>query len=134
MSLSVFTNSKIISLDDSNQDIFMNYVLTPDENNQIQAVQTYAEIMMTRAIALPLQPGIDDVTKKMILAALADLEVGDRFLCNRAVIDDVSSPEAKYYLRIVGFMNDGQNCTPEEAQEKARNSEKEFDVVTMPGT
>ncbi len=134
MSLSVFTNSQIISLDDSNQDIFMNFILTPDENNQIQGVQTYAEIMMTRAIALPLQPGIDEVTKKMILAALADLETGDRFLCNRAVIDDVEGAEAKYYLRIVGLMNDGKGRTAEQAQYEARNVEKEFDIVTMPGT
>jgi len=134
MALSVFTNSHIMSLDDSNEDLFMNYILTPDENNQIQAVQTYVESMLQRAIALPLQPGIDEVTKKMILAGLADLNVGDRFLCNRAVIDDISSREAKYYLSIVSFMNDGQNCTPSEAQDKARNSEKEYDIVTIPGT
>ena len=134
MALSVFTNSQIISLDDSSQDIFMNYILTPDANNQIQAVQTYAGIMMTKAIALRLQPGIDEVTKKMILAALADLKPGDRFLCNRAVIKDIDSPEAKYYLRIVGLMNDGKNRTPQQAQNEARDVEKEFDIVTMPGT
>ncbi len=134
MSLSVFTNSGIISLTDENQDAFMSRVLTPDANNQIQGVQTFIPQMLSRAMALSLTNGIDEATKKMILAAFADLKAGDRFLCNPAVIADIESAEAKYYLRLVGLMNDGTNKTPNEAQELARNVESDFDVVTMPGT
>lgn len=134
MALSVFTNQNVISLDESNEDIFMNVILTPDEDLQLQGVQTFEEAMMRRAIALPLQPGIDEVTKKMILAGLADLKVGDRFLCNRAVIEDVESPEAKYYLRIVTLMNDGTQRTPEQAQYEARQRDSRFDFITRPGS
>ena len=130
MTLSVFTNTQIISLIDGAADMFMNYVLTPDESRQIQAVQTYEEAMMTKAINLPLTNGIDEVNKKMILAGLADLEVGDRFLCNAAEITDLESPEAKYYLRLVGNLNNGQNLTPEQAQVKTRVEDKEFTIMS----
>lgn len=130
MTLSVFTNTQIISLKDSAADMFMNYVLTPDESRQIQAVQTYEEEMMTKAINLPLANGIDEVNKKMILAGLADLEVGDRFLCNAAEITDLESPEAAYYLRLVGNLNNGQNLTPEQAQVKTRVEDKEFTIMS----
>ena len=130
MTLSVFTNTQIISLKDDAANMFMNYILTPDENRQIQAVQTYEEVMMTRAINLPLTNGIDEVNKKMILAGLADLEVGDRFLCNAAEITDMESPEAKYYLRLVGNLNNGQNLTPEQAQVKTRVEDKEFTIMS----
>ncbi len=130
MTLSVFTNTQIISLKDGAADMFMNYILTPDESRQVQAVQTYEEAMMTSAINLPLRNGIDEVNKKMILAGLADLKVGDRFLCNAAEITDLESPEAKYYLRLVGNLNNGQNLTPEQAQVKTRVEEKEFTVMS----
>ncbi len=130
MTLSVFTNTQIISLEDGAADMFMNYILTPDESRQIQAVQTYEEEMMTRAIKLPLTNGIDEVNKKMILAGLADLEAGDRFLCNGANITDIESAEAKYYLRLVGNLNNGQNLTPEQAQVKARLDDKEFTIMS----
>jgi hypothetical protein len=130
MTLSVFTNTQIISLEDGAADMFMNYILTPDESRQVQAVQTYDETMMTRAINLPLTNGIDEVNKKMILAGLADLQPGDRFLCNGANITDLESPEAKYYLRLVGNLNNGQNLTPEQAQVKARLDDKEFTIMS----
>jgi len=130
MTLSVFTNTQIISLEDGAADMFMNYILTPDESRQIQAVQTYEEEMMTRAINLPLTNGIDEVNKKMILAGLADLQAGDRFLCNGANITDLESAEAKYYLRLVGNLNNGQNLTPEQAQVKARLDDKEFTIMS----
>lgn len=130
MTLSVFTNTQIISLEDGAADMFMNYILTPDESRQVQAVQTYDETMMTRAINLPLTNGIDEVNKKMILAGLADLQAGDRFLCNGANITDLEAPEAKYYLRLVGNLNNGQNLTPEQAQVKARLDDKEFTIMS----
>ena len=130
MTLSVFTNTQIISLEDGAADMFMNYVLIPDESRQVQAVQTYDETMMTRAINLSLTNGIDEVNKKMILAGLADLQAGDRFLCNGANITDLESAEAKYYLRLVGNLNNGQNLTPEQAQVKARLDDKEFTIMS----
>ena len=130
MTLSVFTNTQIISLEDGAADMFMNYILTPDESRQVQAVQTYEEEMLTRAINLPLTNGIDEVNKKMILAGLADLQAGDRFLCNGANITDLESPEAKYYLRLVGNLNNGQNLTPEQAQVKARIEDVEYTVMS----
>lgn len=130
MTLSVFTNTQIISLEDGAADMFMNYILTPDESRQIQAVQTYEEAMMTRAINLPLTNGIDEVNKKMILSGLADLEAGERFLCNAAKITDLESAEAKYYLRLVGHLNDGNELTPEQAQTKARIEDREFTIMS----
>lgn len=130
MTLSVFTNTQIISLEDDAANMFMNYILTPDESHQIQAVQTYEEAMMTRAIGLPLQNGINEINKKMILGGLADLKVGDRFLCNAAKITDLESPEAKYYLRLVGNLNNGQGLTPEQAQVKTRIEDKEFTIMS----
>lgn len=131
MSLSVFTNSQLISLDNHAKDLFMNFVLTPNEKNQIAGVQTYEEAMMHRAIALPIQNGFDEVTKKMVLGGLADLKVGDRFLCNAAVIDDMKSPMATYYFQIVSYMNDGQELTAEQAQAKARYENKDFTFETL---
>ena len=131
MSLSVFTNSQLISLDNHAKDLFMNFVLTPNENNQIAGVQTYEEAMMNRAIALPIQKGLDEVTKKMILGGLADLKVGDRFLCNASVIDDLQSPMATYYFQIVKYMNDGHNLTAEQAQAKARYENSDFNFQTI---
>ena len=132
MSLSVFTNSQLISLDNHAKDLFMNFVLTPNEKNQIEGVQTYEEGMMNRAIALPIQNGLDEVTKKMILGGLADLKVGDRFLCNGATIDDMKSPMASYYFQIVSYMNDGEGLSAEMAQAKARYENKEFTFETLP--
>ncbi|PHR59037.1 MAG: hypothetical protein COA44_02495 [Arcobacter sp.] len=130
MTLSVFTNTQIISLEDGAADMFTNYILSPDESRQVQAVQTYEEKMMTKAINLTLTNGIDEVKKKMILAGLADLEVGDRFLCNGAKITDLDSPEAKYYLRLVGNLNNGQDLTPEQAQVKTRLEDEEYTVMS----
>lgn len=130
MTLSIFTNTQIISLEDGSADMFMNYILTPDEAKQVQAVQTYEAVMMARAINLPLSNGIDEVKKKMILSGLADLQVGDRFLCNGANITDMESAEAKYYLRLVGNMNNGQDLTPEQAQVRARLEDKEFTIMS----
>lgn len=128
MTLSIFTNSQIISLEDGAADMFMNTILTPDASRQVQAVQTYREEMMARAIKLPLTNGIDEVKKKMILAGLADLKEGERFLCNGAKISDLDSPEARYYLRLVGYLNDGKNRTPQEAQNMAREEQSEFSI------
>jgi len=130
MTLSVFTNTQIISLEDGAADMFTNYILTPDEKHQVQAVQTYEEKMMESAINLPLRNGIDEVNKKMILSGLADLEVGDRFLCNGAKITDLESAEAKYYLRLVGNLNNGQDLTPEQAQVKTRIEDEEFTIMS----
>ena len=130
MNLSVFTNTQIISLDGGAADMFTNYVLAPDEKMQIQPVQTYNMTMMNKAINLQLRNGLDEVKKKMILAGLADLEEGDRFLCNGATITDLESTEAKYYLRIVSNLNNGQDLTPAQAQARARIDEKEFIMMS----
>ena len=130
MTLSVFTNTQIISLEDGAADMFTNYILSPDASMQIQAIQTYEEKMMTKAINLSLTNGLDEVKKKMILAGLADLEVGDRFLCNGAKITDLESAEAKYYLRLVANLNNGQDLTPEQAQVKTRVEDEEYTVMS----
>jgi len=130
MTLSVFTNTQIISLENGAADMFTNYILTPNEKHQIQAVQTYEEKMMNKAINLPLTNGIDEVNKKMILSGLADLKEGDRFLCNGAKITDLESPEAKYYLRLVGNLNNGQDLTPEQAQVKTRVEDEEHTIMS----
>ena len=131
MTLSVFTNTQIISLEDGAADMFTNYILSPDEKMQIQPVQTYSMTMMNKAINLQLRNGIDEVNKKMILAGLADLKEGDRFLCNGAKITDIESVEAKYYLRIVQHLNNGEDLSPSQAQARARIDEKEFIVQLM---
>jgi len=129
MTLSVFTHSQIISLDGGAADMFTNYVLSPDEKMQIQPVQTYDMTMMNKAINLQLRNGLDEVKKKMILAGLADLKEGDRFLCNGATITDIESTEAKYYFRIVANLNNGQDLTPSQAQARARIDEKEHVIM-----
>jgi hypothetical protein len=128
MTLSVFTNTQIISLEEGAADMFTNYVLSPDEKMQIQPVQTYNMTMMNKAINLQLRNGLDEVKKKMILAGLADLEEGDRFLCNGAKITDLESTEAKYYMRIVRHLNNGEDLTPSQAQARARIDETELIV------
>lgn len=128
MTLSIFTNSQIISLEEGAADMFMNIILTPDASRQVQAVQTYREEMMARAIQLPLTNGIDEVKKKMILSGLADLKEGERFLCNGAMISDLNSPEARYYLRLVAYLNDGKNRSPQEAQNMAREAESAYAI------
>ena len=130
MTLSVFTNSQVISLEDNAAALFMHKILTPDSSNQVQAIQIYEEKMMNRAINLPLGNGIDEVNKKMILSGLADLKEGDRFLCNGAKITDLESPEAGYYLRLVGNLNNGQDLTPEQAQVKTRVEDEEHTIMS----
>ena len=124
MRLSVFTNTKLFSLEDSAKDIFMNMVLTPDENNQVMPVQEYDDMMMVRAQNLPLDNGIDETIKNEIIEAFEDLKEGDRFLMNQAFITNIASAEAKYYWRIVALLNDGSKRSATEAQGIARMGER----------
>ena len=128
MRLSVFTNTKLFTLEGSAKDIFMNMVLTPDENNQVLPTQELNDMMVVRAKNLPLGNGIDGLIKNEIIEAFEDLKEGDRFLMNQAFITDIESAEAKYYWRIVALMNDGSKRTASEAQGIARMGEREFDV------
>ena len=128
MRLSVFTNTKLFTLEGSAKDIFMNMVLTPDENNQVLPTQEINDMMIVRANNLPLGNGIDEMIKNEIIEAFEDLKEGDRFLMNQAFISDIESAEAKYYWRIVALMNDGSKRTASEAQGIARMGEREFDV------
>ena len=128
MRLSVFTNTKLFTLEDSAKDIFMNMVLTPDENNQVLPTQELNDMMMVRAKNLPLGNGIDEMLKNEIIEAFEELKEGDRFLMNQAVITNIESAEAKYYWRIVALMNDGSKRSATEAQGIARMGEREFDV------
>ncbi len=128
MRLSVFTNTKLFTLEDSAKDIFMNLVLTPDDNNQVMPVQEFDEMMMLRAKNLSLGNGIDELIKNEIIEAFEDLKEGDRFLMNQAFITNIESAEAKYYWRIVALMNDGSKRSATEAQGIARMGEREFDV------
>ncbi len=128
MRLSVFTNTKLFTLEGSAKDIFMNMVLTPDENNQVLPTQEIDDKMILRANNLPLGNGIDEMIKNEIIEAFEDLKEGDRFLMNQAFISDIESAEAKYYWRIVALMNDGSKRTASEAQGIARMGEREFDV------
>jgi len=128
MRLSVFTNSKLFTLEGSAKDIFMNMVLTPDENNQVLPTQEVNDMMVVRAKNLPLGNGINELIKNEIIEAFEDLKEGDRFLMNQAFITDIESAEAKYYWRIVALMNDGSKRTASEAQGIARMGEREFDV------
>ena len=128
MRLSVFTNTKLFSLEDSAKDIFMNMVLTPDDNHQVMPVQEFDEMIMVRAQNLPLGNGIDEIIKNEIIEAFEDLKEGDRFLMNQAFITNIASAEAKYYWRIVALLNDGSKRSATEAQGIARMGEREFDV------
>jgi len=128
MRLSVFTNTKLFTLEGSAKDIFMNMVLTPDENNQVMPVQEYDDMMMVRVQNLPLGNGIDEIIKNEIIEAFEDLKEGDRFLMNQAFITNIASAEAKYYWRIVALLNDGSKRSATEAQGIARMGEREFDV------
>ncbi len=124
MRLSVFTNTKLFTLEDNAKDIFMNMVLTPDENNQVMPVQEYDDMMMVRAQNLPLDNGIDETIKNEIIEAFEDLKEGDRFLMNQAFITNIASAEAKYYWRIVALLNDGSKRSATEAQGIARMGER----------
>jgi len=128
MRLSVFTNTKLFTLEGSAKDIFMNMVLTPDKNNQVLPTQELNDMMVVRAKNLSLGNGIDELIKNEIIEAFEDLNEGDRFLMNQAFITNIESAEAKYYWRIVALMNDGSKRTASEAQGIARMGEREFDV------
>lgn len=128
MRLTVFTNTKIITLEGGAKDIFMNLVLTPDENNQVMPVQTYVPAMMARVEDLPLGNGIDAFIRSQIIEAFKDLKEGDRFLMNKAFITDIKGSEAAYYWRIVALLNDGSQRTPNEAQSVARMGERDFNI------
>ncbi len=128
MRLSVFTNTKLFTLEGPAKDIFMNLVLTPDANNQVLPVQELDDMMMLRAKNLTLGNGIDQMIKNEIIEAFEELKEGDRFLMNQAFITDIESAEAAYYWRIVALLNDGSKRTPTEAQGIARMGEREFDV------
>jgi len=128
MRLSVFTNTKLITLENGAKDIFMNVILTPDKNNRVMPVQEYDHHMLQRARNLPNGNGIDELIKNEIIEAFEDLNEGDRFLMNKAFITDIKSAEANYYWRIVALLNDGSDRTPNEAQTVARMGEREFNI------
>jgi len=128
MRLSVFTNTKLFTLEGNAKDIFMNMVLTPDDNNQVLPTQEIDDMMVVRAKNLPLGNGIDELIKNEIIEAFEELKEGDRFLMNQAFITNIESAEAKYYWRIVALMNDGSKRSASEAQGIARMGEREFDV------
>ena len=128
MRLSVFTNTKLFTLEGNAKDIFMNMVLTPDDNNQVLPTQEIDDMMVVRAKNLPLGNGIDELIKNEIIEAFEELKEGDRFLMNQAYITNIESAEAKYYWRIVALMNDGSKRSASEAQGIARMGEREFDV------
>jgi len=128
MRLTIFTNSKVITLEGGAKDIFMNLVLTPDENNRVMPVQVYEPAMMTRAGNLVTGNGMDEVIKREIIEAFEDLRDGDRFLMNKAFITDIRGAEAAYYWRIVALLNDGSNRSANEAQAVARMGEREFTI------
>jgi len=128
MRLSVFTNTKLFTLEGNAKDVFMNMVLTPDDNNQVLPTQEIDDMMIVRAKNLPLGNGIDELIKNEIIEAFEELKEGDRFLMNQAFITNIESAEAKYYWRIVALMNDGSKRSASEAQGIARMGEREFDV------
>ena len=128
MRLSVFTNTKLFTLEGNAKDIFMNMVLTPDDNNQVLPTQEIDDMLVVRAKNLPLGNGIDELIKNEIIEAFEELKEGDRFLMNQAFITNIESAEAKYYWRIVALMNDGSKRSASEAQGIARMGEREFDV------
>ena len=128
MRLSVFTNTKLFTLEGNAKDVFMNMVLTPDDNNQVLPTQEIDDMMVVRAKNLPLGNGIDELIKNEIIEAFEELKEGDRFLMNQAFITNIESAEAKYYWRIVALMNDGSKRSASEAQGIARMGEREFDV------
>ncbi len=128
MRLSVFTNTKLFTLEGGAKDIFMNLVLTPDENNQVMPVQHFDAEMLQRAKNLTLGNGIDEMIKNEIIEAFEELKEGERFLMNKAFITDIKGAEAAYYWRIVALLNDGSSRTPNEAQAVARIGEREFDI------
>ncbi|MCJ7764747.1 MAG: hypothetical protein MUP09_02280 [Thiovulaceae bacterium] len=128
MRLSVFTNTKIFTLEGGAKDIFMHLVLTPDENNQVMPVQHFDAKMLQRAKNLTLDNGIDATIKNEIIKAFEELHEGDRFLMNKAFVTDIKGGEVAYYWRIVALLNDGSNRTPNEAQAVARIGEREFNI------
>ena len=128
MRLSVFTNTKLFTLEGGAKDIFMNLILTPDENNQVMPVQHFDEKMLLRAKNLTLGNGIDAMIKNEIIEAFEELKAGDRFLINKAYITDIKGAEAVYYWRIVALLNDGSQRSANEAQAVARIGEREFDI------
>ena len=111
----------------------MNYVLEPDENQQVQSVNRFDAKMMQRAIDLPLRFGLDEMGKKRILLALSDLSEGDRFLLNMYVPKDEEDVEAKFYMKIVHYLNDGSSRTPSQAQAAAKYDFMEYHIVTKSG-
>lgn len=108
----------------------MNYVLQPDDNNQVQSVNTFDAAMMQRAIDLPLRFGLDEMGKKLILLALADLSEGDRFLLNAYVPQNSDENETKFYMKIVHYLNDGAKRTPEQAQAAAKYDFMDYHIVS----
>ena len=128
MRLTVFTNTKIITLEGGARELFMHRILTPDANNQVMPVQEYRPEMMLRAKNLPAGNGMDDIIRNEIIEAFEDLKEGDRFLMNRALITDIKGAEAAYYWRIVALLNDGSKRSANEAQAIARLGERAFDI------
>ena len=108
----------------------MNYVLQPDENNQVRSVNRFDGAMMQRAIDLPLRFGLDEMGKKQILLALADLSEGDRFLLNAYVPKQEEDTEAKFYMKIVHYLNDGASRSPEQAQAAAKYDFMDYHIVS----
>ena len=129
MSISIYTNSMFTTLASPTKEVFMNYVLEPDENNQVGAVHQFSQKMMNRAINLPMRFGLDEIGKKMILHALADLNETDRFLINASTPQSLEESDAKFYQKIVFYLNDGTNRTPEQAQAAAKYDFMDFNIV-----
>jgi len=129
LSISIYTNTFFTTIDSPIKEVFMNYVLTPDDNNQVVPVNQFDQKMMNRAINLPLRFGLDEVGKKMILNALADLKENDRFMINASAPQSIEDNDAKFYLKIVHYLNDGSARTPDQAQAAAKYDFTDYNIV-----
>ena len=116
--LTIFASGTTTYLQDNPKAVFLNKVLSPDENNQVQPMQKYHPIMMLHTQNLGLYETFTEIDKKTILKALSDLKENEYFLCIAGKIEDEDAKA--YYFRMVEIMNTTPNITASQAQLQAR--------------
>jgi len=116
--LTIFTKYEITHIEGNTRAVFLNYVLTPDENKQVLPMQKFHPEMMNKAQKLNLTNKFTEIEKKKILTSLVDLKEGEYFLCVSGIISDEDAQ--KYYLRMIELLNDKKAQDANEAQIMAR--------------
>lgn len=106
MRMMVVTHSNMLSLGIFAKDVFVDTVLTLDEDGKsFDTVQVVQPDTLERVRLLPVEGGITAEIKEGAIAAFKEMQVGEKFLCVDDWIVDFKSDRAKFYWKAQELLN-----------------------------